>query len=60
VLGLFFAREIRPMPRFPNANVQEFLALDYLDVSDGWLVVGLRRAAAATAPQKHALSEVTR
>ena len=59
VLGLFFAREIRPMPRFPNANVHAFLDLDSLTMSDGWLVVGLRRAAPAT-PQPQIVSEVSR
>lgn len=59
VLGLFFAREIRPMPRFPNANVRAFLDLDSLTLSDGWLVVGLRRAAPA-GPQPQTVSEVSR
>lgn len=60
VLGLFFGREIRPMPRFANANVQQFLALNYFDVTDGWLVVGLRRAAAPSERQPPPLSEAPR
>jgi hypothetical protein len=59
VLGLFFGREIRPMPRFANANVHAFLALDSATMSDGWLVVGLRRAT-PTAPQSKTVSEVSR
>jgi hypothetical protein len=60
VLGLFFAREIRPMPKFANANVRQFLALHYFEVTDGWLVAGLRRAAAPTHSQPQALTEVSR
>lgn len=59
VLGLFFGREIHPMPRFANANVHTVLALDSLNMSDGWLAVGLRRAT-PTAPQPQTVSEVSR
>lgn len=59
VLGLFFAREIRPMQRFANANVQQFLALDFLEASDAWLVVGLRRSA-APAEQPRASGQASR
>ncbi len=60
VLGLFFGHELHPMPRFPNARVQPFLELDYLNVIDGWMVVGLRRAVSATERRPQPLSEVLR
>lgn len=44
VLGLFCAREIRPLPRFPNRLARQVFALAHLHAADGWLVVGLRRA----------------
>lgn len=44
VLGLFCAREIRPLPRFPNRLARQVFALAHLHTADGWLVVGLRRA----------------
>lgn len=44
VLGLFCARDIRPLPRFPNRLARQILTLAHLQAADGWLVVGLRRA----------------
>lgn len=50
VLGLFCARDIRPVPRFPNRKARHLLRLAHLHAADGWLVVGLARSPEAVPP----------
>jgi hypothetical protein len=46
VLPLFCARDIQPLPRFPNRLARQLVQLAHLHTADGWLVVGLERAPA--------------
>jgi len=46
-LGLFCGRMIRPLPRYRPSGMSQHLKMDYVDVRDGWLVVGGTRVAAA-------------
>jgi hypothetical protein len=49
-LGLFFGREIRPLPRYRPSGLSEHLKLGYVDVQRGWLVVGAERVPDAAGP----------
>jgi len=53
-LGLFCGRVIRPLPRYRPSGVSQHLKMGYIDVRDGWLVVGATRVAAATAAEEEA------
>jgi hypothetical protein len=39
-LGLFFPREIVPLPRYRPSGFSQYLRTTHLDVSQGWLTVG--------------------
>lgn len=59
-LDLFFGKTIRPMPKFRNASFSPFLQLGYLNISEGWLVVGAARSLPATGPLESFTKEVSR
>jgi hypothetical protein len=42
-LDRFFAESMRPLPKFRNSGFSQFLQLGYLNIDDGWLVVGSQR-----------------
>jgi hypothetical protein len=46
-LGLFFGRGIRPLPEYRPSGFSEQMRLGYVDVRDGWLVVGAERVSEA-------------
>ncbi len=50
-LGLFFGREIRPLPRYRPSGLSEHLKLGYVDVQRGWLVVGAERVPDTAGPE---------
>ena len=56
-LGLFCGRTIRPLPRYRPSGMSQHLKMDYVDVRDGWLVVGATRV---TAPAGAGAGEETR
>ena len=43
-LGLFLGRSLRPLPRYRPSGLAEHMKAGYVDVRDGWLVVGAERA----------------
>jgi hypothetical protein len=43
-LGLFLARSIRPLPRYRPSGLAAHMKAGYVDVCNGWLVVGAERA----------------
>jgi hypothetical protein len=48
VLGRFFGKSIRPMPKFRNQAFPQFLQLGYLELDGGWLVIGAARVPEAS------------
>ncbi|MCE3016452.1 MAG: hypothetical protein ACK56W_15530 [Pirellula sp.] len=59
-LDLFFGKAIRPMPKFRNASFSSFLRVGYLNLTDGWLVIGVTRSTVSTAPSSRSAEEVSR
>jgi len=53
-LGLFCGRTIRPLPRYRPSGMSQHLSLGYVDVREGWLVVGATRVADAADPREEA------
>jgi hypothetical protein len=51
-LGLFCGRTIRPLPRYRPSGVSQHLRMGYVDVRDGWLVVGATRVADAAGKEE--------
>jgi hypothetical protein len=59
-LDLFFGRTIRPMPKFRNASFSSFLRLGYLNLIDGWLVIGTARSPVSPTTTSNDSYEVAR
>lgn len=59
VLALFFAESMRPLPKFHNISFSQSLQMGYLNIDNGWLVVGAQRAAETPAPAAIAAKRVS-
>ena len=57
---LFFGKTLRPAPKFRNSSFSAFLRLDYLNLSEGWLVIGAARTLPADAASTQSPEEVLR
>jgi hypothetical protein len=51
-LGLFCGRTIRPLPKYRPSGLSQYLSLGYMDVQEGWLVVGATRVADAVGSEE--------
>jgi hypothetical protein len=59
-LDLFFGKTIRPKPKFRNSSFSSFLRVGYLNLNDGWLVIGVARSPVSTAPRSPSGEEVSK
>jgi hypothetical protein len=56
----FFAKTLRPLPKFRNKEISPLFRVGYLNIDQGWLVVGATRIPPATSPSPPVSKEFSR